>query len=65
MSDELPHRIEGEDWPLFGWSDDIRPALGDAVAAGRPVTLATLYKVEGSAPRGAGAQMLFDGYIAS
>ena len=50
MTDELPPRIEDEDWPLFGWSDDIRPALGDAIAAGRPVALATLYKVEGSAP---------------
>lgn len=65
MTDELPPRIEDEDWPLFGWSDDIRPALGDAIAAGRPVALATLYKVEGSAPRGAGAQMLFDGNRAS
>jgi xanthine dehydrogenase accessory factor len=65
MTDDLPDRIEGEDWPLFGWSDDIRPALAEAVAAGRPVALATLYKVEGSAPRGAGAQMLFDDNKAS
>jgi xanthine dehydrogenase accessory factor len=57
--------IEGEDWPLFGWADDVRPALADAQTAGRPVALATLYKVEGSAPRGAGAQMLFDGNKAS
>ena len=53
--------LEGADWPLFGWSDDIRPALGAALDAGRPVVLATLFKVEGSAPRGPGAQMLFDG----
>lgn len=53
--------IEGADWPTFGWSDDIRPALAAAVAAGRPAVLATLFKVEGSAPRGPGAQMLFDG----
>lgn len=56
--------IEGADWPLFGWSDDIRPALADALAAGRPAVLATLFKVEGSAPRGPGAQMLFDGETA-
>ena len=53
--------IEGADWPLFGWSDDIRPALADAIEAGRAAVLATLFKVEGSAPRGPGAQMLFDG----
>lgn len=51
--------IEGADWPAFGWVDDIRPALAQAVAAGRPAALATLYKVAGSAPRGPGAQMLF------
>jgi xanthine dehydrogenase accessory factor len=49
------------DWPTFGWEVDIRPALAAAIAAGRPVALATLYRVEGSAPRGPGAQMLFDG----
>ncbi len=53
--------IDGADWPTFGWIDDIRPALAAAMAAGRSVVLGTLYKVEGSAPRGAGAQMLFDG----
>jgi len=57
--------IEGADWPIFGWADDIRPELATAMAAGRPVALATLYKVEGSAPRGPGAQMLFDGNMAS
>lgn len=49
------------DWPTFGWIDDIRPSLANAMKAGRPIALATLYKVEGSAPRGPGAQMLFDG----
>jgi xanthine dehydrogenase accessory factor len=58
-------QIEGTDWPTFGWSDDIRPALAVARAAGRAVALATLYRVEGSAPRGPGAQMLFDGASAS
>src|SRR5262245_24213416 len=53
--------IAGADWPVFGWADDIRPALREAFDAGRPCVLATLYRVEGSAPRGPGAQMLFDG----
>lgn len=53
--------IEDADWPVFGWSDDIRPALAEALDAGRPAALATLFRVEGSAPRGPGAQMLFDG----
>jgi xanthine dehydrogenase accessory factor len=53
--------IEDADWPIFGWNDDVRPALTAAMDAGRPVALATLFRVEGSAPRGPGAQMLFDG----
>ena len=53
--------IENADWPIFGWSDDIRPSLANTAAAGHPVALATLFRVEGSAPRGPGAQMLFDG----
>jgi xanthine dehydrogenase accessory factor len=57
--------LEDADWPLFGWKDDIRPALAAALGAGRPAVLATLFKVEGSAPRGPGAQMLFDGAQAS
>jgi xanthine dehydrogenase accessory factor len=57
--------IEGADWPIFGWEEDIRPALAAAMVAGRPVALATLYRVEGSAPRGPGAQMLFDGTFAT
>ena len=51
--------LRDADWPLFGWADDIRADLAAAVAAGLPAALATLYKVEGSAPRGPGAQMLF------
>ena len=53
--------IEGADWPVFGWDEDVRPALAAAMDAGRPAALATLYRVEGSAPRGPGAQMLFEG----
>ena len=55
-----PALLEGADWPTFGWDDDIRPALASALEAGRPAALATLFRVEGSAPRGPGAQMLFD-----
>ena len=53
--------IAGADWPTFGWCDDVRPAMLAATGEGRPVSLATLYRVGGSAPRGPGAQMLFDG----
>lgn len=55
MSGELA----GAAWPMFGWIDDVRAPLADAMRQGRPAALATLYKVEGSAPRGPGAQMLF------
>ena len=65
MTEDFPTRIAGEDWPLFGWNDDVRPLLGEALGAGRAAVLATLCKVEGSAPRGPGAQMLFDGNRAS
>lgn len=53
--------LDDADWPTFGWDDDVRPALAAARASGHPVALATLYRVEGSAPRGPGAQMLFTG----
>jgi xanthine dehydrogenase accessory factor len=49
------------DWPVFGLQDDVRPALSAAMAGGRASVLATLYAVEGGAPRGVGAQMLFVG----
>ena len=61
--DDVP--LKDADWPTFGWCDDVRPSLADALAAGQPAALATLYKVEGSAPRGPGAQMLFVGNIAT
>lgn len=51
--------IDESDWPTFGWMDDVRPALAEAMAMDAPCVLATLFKVEGSAPRGPGAQMLF------
>jgi len=65
VSEAADSPIEDVDWPVFGWEDDVRPALAEAHSAGRPCVLATLAKVEGSAPRGPGAQMLFDGPRAS
>ena len=65
MTGDVAILLEAADWPLFGWADDVRPSLRAAVAGGRPAALATLYRVEGSAPRGPGAQMLFDGPCAS
>lgn len=56
-----PAALADVDWPTFGWQVDLRPPMAEAIAASRPVALATLYRVEGSAPRGPGAQMLFDG----
>ncbi|PEQ14530.1 xanthine dehydrogenase [Novosphingobium sp. PC22D] len=56
-----PDTLADADWPTFGWIEDVRPALARAIEAGRPAVLATLFKVQGSAPRGPGAQMLFDG----
>lgn len=56
--------IANADWPVFGWQVDVRPALATALEDGRACVLATLYRVEGSAPRGPGAQMLFDGDMA-
>jgi xanthine dehydrogenase accessory factor len=47
-------------WPTFGLAADVRPALARAVAAGRPSVLVSLYAVEGAAPLGEGAQMVFD-----
>lgn len=65
----LSGAIADADWPEFGWIDDIRPALRETLALGRPAVLATLFQVAGSAPRGPGAQMLFapgdDGRIAA
>lgn len=61
VSGDLDLMIAGADWPTFGWADDVRSALAEAIGGGRACVLATLFRVEGSAPRGPGAQMLFDG----
>jgi xanthine dehydrogenase accessory factor len=47
------------EWPTFGLSDDARPALAEAKAAGKPTALATLTAVEGGGPRPPGTQMVF------
>lgn len=52
-------------WPVFGWTDDMRPVLARARDQGRTVALATIVALEGSAPRLPGTQMVFDGASAS
>ncbi|WP_374469224.1 XdhC family protein [Phenylobacterium sp.] len=53
------------EWPTFGLTDDVRPALRQARDAGRPVALATLIAVEGGGPRPVGTQMVFaEGLVA-
>jgi xanthine dehydrogenase accessory factor len=47
-------------WPEFGLISDVRPALAAALSASRPSVLASLCAVEGAAPLGQGAQLLFD-----
>jgi len=53
------------EWPIFGFADDVRPALAQALEAGHPAALVTLYAVEGGGPRPPGTQMLFAGGQAS
>ena len=47
------------EWPLFGMTDDVRPALRQARAAGEACALATLTTVDGGGPRPVGTQMVF------
>ncbi len=47
------------EWPLFGMTDDVRPALRQARDAGQACILATLVDVQGGGPRPAGTQMVF------
>lgn len=60
FDDPEPRPAADFDWPMFGLVDDVRPAMAAARAGGRPIVLTTLFAVEGGAPRGIGAQMLFD-----
>lgn len=62
LSRGLNRRMEREplpDWPLFGLTDDVRPALRQARDAGEAMVLATLVAVEGGGPRPVGTQMVF------
>lgn len=54
-------QLRGEAWPVFGWTDDMRPVLAQARQEGRSVALATIVALDGSAPRQVGTQMVFDG----
>ena len=45
-------------WPLFGFSDDARPALRTALEAGGPAALATIVALGGGGPRPVGTQMV-------
>lgn len=47
------------DWPVFGFVDDVRPALDAARRQGQTCVLATLVAVEGGGPRPVGTQMVF------
>ncbi|MFA7263973.1 MAG: XdhC family protein [Caulobacter sp.] len=47
------------DWPDYGLTDDQRPALRAALAAGRPAVLATIAALGDGGPRPVGAQMVF------
>ncbi len=58
-------KLDDADWPTFGWSADIRPALRAAVDGGRSVVIGTLVRADGPTPRPAGTQMLFDGLTAT
>ena len=53
------------DWPMFGMTNDVRPALRAAQAAGEAAALATLVAVEGGGPRPVGTQMVFAAGIAA
>lgn len=47
------------DWPLYGLTDDQRPALRALRDAGEPAVLATIVALGGGGPRPVGAQMVF------
>jgi xanthine dehydrogenase accessory factor len=56
--------LQDLDWPDFGMTDEVRPALARLAAAGQSSVLATLFASEGGSPRGVGTHMLFaDGLI--
>jgi hypothetical protein len=56
MDEALRHAKSNR--PVFGLTDDIRPALGAASEAGRAAVLVVLHTASGGASRGVGAQMV-------
>lgn len=52
MTEALP------DWPLFGLTDDVRPALKAARDADKPAALVTIAALDGGGPRPVGTQMV-------
>jgi xanthine dehydrogenase accessory factor len=53
------------EWPMFGLSEDMRPAMRAASAAGEAAALVTLHTLQGGGPRPPGAQMLLSRSVAS
>jgi xanthine dehydrogenase accessory factor len=53
------------DWPMFGLTEDVRPALRALRDHGRPAVLATLYRVDGGGPRPPGTQMVLGEGVAA
>lgn len=47
------------DWPDYGLLDDLRGPIFAALAQGRAIVMATLFRVEGGGPRPTGTQMMF------
>lgn len=58
-------KLENGDWPLFGWTADVREPLFKCLDAGRPAVLGTIFALEGGAPQPVGTQMVFDGATAA
>ena len=56
--------LHSADWPVFGWTTDLRSAFRSACSRGRPFVLGTLVSVEGASPRPVGTQMVLDGAAA-
>ena len=50
------------EWPDYGLVEDMRGPLFAALGQGRPVVLATLFRVEGGGPRPEGTQMVFSAH---
>jgi xanthine dehydrogenase accessory factor len=58
-------KLNDADWPTFGWTTDMRPALADARQERQTVVLGTLTRVDGPSPRPVGSQMVLRGAAAT